>query len=215
MNAAATTPKVTSFSVDGVAKTTTRNASLIVLAILDGKTVYSLTRDEETLKQTIYDIVRLGWTDHEVLPFLNGVHYHKNDSGVQVLVNEGPITEVVDTNDYPAEAEFVDVVEPVEDTRRVYNLDIVGGMYATDHSIHVHRAGCRDAIKAEGKGGVRWALQAHDVKDVVMDSFGPDAGSYFEEAGFTPGTPEYDTAWEQYVGEFKFFACVAKGLQTA
>jgi hypothetical protein len=67
----------------------------------------------------------------------------------------------------------------------------------------VHAAGCRDLHRGFCIGAQQWTIDATCVRDVAEDLYGPDAGSFYEEAGYD----DPETAWENYVDEFRFYPC--------
>lgn len=71
--------------------------------------------------------------------------------------------------------------------------------------LQVHKHKCRDTAKANPSD--RWEVEADSLREVVEDTYGPEAGSFYEESGYIPGTPEYDNAWQDYVGEFRVMPC--------
>lgn len=78
----------------------------------------------------------------------------------------------------------------------------------TGYNLAVHKHNCRDTARIHPAD--RYEVEADTVRDIVDDTYGPKAGGFYEEAGYIPGTPEYDRAWEQYVGEFRFMPCVGR-----
>lgn len=69
----------------------------------------------------------------------------------------------------------------------------------------IHKNGCADLKKVNRYDC--YEVEAESLKDIVMDTFGPEAGSFFEEAGLDPHDP---TAWKHYVGEFRVLPCVGR-----
>lgn len=70
--------------------------------------------------------------------------------------------------------------------------------------LHVHRTGCAD-IKRQYGGVARYNEEHADKRSVVDSMYGPEAGSFYEEAG----CENESTAWQQYEGEFWFAPCVS------
>lgn len=69
----------------------------------------------------------------------------------------------------------------------------------------VHAVGCRDL----SRGWARYVDRCHEehdtVRSLVEEWYGPDAGSFYEEAGYE----DPETAWEHYVNEFHLMPCCA------
>lgn len=77
--------------------------------------------------------------------------------------------------------------------------------------IHVHKPGCADTKRGTYRNQFvdpPWEIDVTSVKHLVEEHYGPQAGSFYEESGYVPGTPEYDAAWRDYLGEFRIFPCV-------
>jgi hypothetical protein len=72
----------------------------------------------------------------------------------------------------------------------------------------IHKEGCRDTTRAALLGDQVWNVEADTMKGIVNDSYGPEAGSFYEECGYIPGTPEFDNAWRDYVHDFRVMPCV-------
>lgn len=81
---------------------------------------------------------------------------------------------------------------------------------------HVHAVGCGDLRKYRSAIET-WRLDEAATEDgyiefaslkQVVDSIYMHGGSFYEDDGYTPGTPEYERAWEGYVSDFKVFPCV-------
>jgi len=77
-----------------------------------------------------------------------------------------------------------------------------------DGSIHVHRTGCADLRKPKYRPYAADSMydeQFATFKEVVESFYGPDAGSFYTDAGYDPADPE---VWREYSGEFKVFPCI-------
>jgi len=77
---------------------------------------------------------------------------------------------------------------------------------ASDATFHVHRAGCADITRSPVyRREEPWEIDVSSVREVVEAMFGPEAGSFYEEAGLEPDDPD---AWRDYRSDFRFFPCV-------
>jgi hypothetical protein len=73
-------------------------------------------------------------------------------------------------------------------------------------SMHVHRAGCADLKRGQYRhmaAHEQWTEEHNTVRSVVESVYGPEAGSFYAEAGLE----DDPKAWESYVGEFWFAPC--------
>lgn len=79
-----------------------------------------------------------------------------------------------------------------------------GGTRAPAH-ILVHAAGCRDIARVIG--GDAYTEEYDSVQDVVEETYGPQAGSFYAENGIPEA--EWGTAWKDhgYVDDFHFYPC--------
>jgi hypothetical protein len=69
--------------------------------------------------------------------------------------------------------------------------------------IHVHKAGCADLGKGKYRyEASRWDEDCADRRDIVNAIYGPDAGSFYDEAGLT------EADWEQYDCDIIVMPCV-------
>lgn len=88
----------------------------------------------------------------------------------------------------------------------LYGNDFPFGSPIYDGMIHIHAADCAH-LKHYNVDPENYQ-ELSSLKDAVLETYGPQAGSFFEESGYVPGTPEYEEAWRDYVGEFKVFGCI-------
>lgn len=73
------------------------------------------------------------------------------------------------------------------------------------YRLHVHKVGCRDLANVADWD--KWTVQGSSLRDVINDTYGPAAGSFYEESGYVPGTVAYENAWEDYIGDFRVMPC--------
>lgn len=76
----------------------------------------------------------------------------------------------------------------------------------TSKGLTVHHAACADLQKAANLMADRWGLEADTLREVVEDTYGPQAGSFYAEQGFSADDPD---AWESFAGEFRVMGCAA------
>jgi hypothetical protein len=76
----------------------------------------------------------------------------------------------------------------------------------TRGGLQIHKHNCRDTARVDHK----WDVESGDLRGIVEDTYGPAAGSFYEEAGYTPGTPEYDRAWQDYTHDFRVMPCAGR-----
>jgi len=73
-------------------------------------------------------------------------------------------------------------------------------------SLHVHKPGCADTTRGIYRGAEDpWVIEVDSFKHLVEEHYGPQAGSFFEEAGHAADDPD---AWRDYASEFKVFPCL-------
>jgi hypothetical protein len=58
-------------------------------------------------------------------------------------------------------------------------------LVCSDKGTEVHKHHCRDTEKAEEWGYSVWDADVRDVHDVVLETYGPNSGSFFAENGGT------------------------------
>lgn len=104
----------------------------------------------------------------------------------------------------------------VRDGREVLTTPVwvVGPLHSDGHPFHVHAAGCSDVTRRQ----VYWEtrhdphlireIEAGSKREIVEDVYGPAAGSFYEESGYSEEEIANGTAWRGYSGEFKWFPCV-------
>jgi hypothetical protein len=73
------------------------------------------------------------------------------------------------------------------------------------YRLHVHKVGCRDLARLHPSE--KWTVEGSSLRDVVEDTYGPAAGSFYRDAGYVPGTPEYENAWEDFMHDFRVMPC--------
>jgi hypothetical protein len=74
---------------------------------------------------------------------------------------------------------------------------------------HVHAAGCQDVKRKriyqswELQWDVENEIEVSSLSEIVFDAYGPHAGSYFEEGGYTE-----EEGVKAYASDFKVFPCL-------
>jgi hypothetical protein len=71
-------------------------------------------------------------------------------------------------------------------------------------TLAIHKAGCSDTRRI--KNDSKWNLDIASVRDVVEDTYGPAAGSFYAETGLPEGDPNN---WQEFRSEFVIAPCVS------